>query len=276
MLSANKIQMKTNEYLHTQNVDKGTTSSQLNSPGLPSWKLPLWKRSIDIVGSIILIVLLSPLMLFVAFLIKLESRGPSLYISPRVGKGYKVFPFLKFRSMYIKSDQQVNKLKNENQYADTETHHNLDCSIYRSKLIDDQGLILESDYQSKKQKAKSATFFKILDDPRITRVGKYIRNTSIDELPQLFNVLSGDMSLVGNRPLPLYEAEMLTSDQWIGRYSAPAGITGLWQVKGRGQAQVSDDERKKLDIDYAEQFNLIMDLKILFKTLPAALQRADV
>jgi lipopolysaccharide/colanic/teichoic acid biosynthesis glycosyltransferase len=243
---------------------------------LPSWKLPLWKRTFDILGASLLIIMLSPVFVTVAVLIKLESRGPVLYISPRVGKGYKVIPFLKFRSMYIKSDQLVNELKKENQYAGQMGKVEGDFSSYHSRLVNDEGYVNESDYQLKKQQSGAGTFFKIKNDPRVTRVGKFIRNTSIDELPQLFNVLKGDMSLVGNRPLPLYEAEKLTSDEWIGRYSAPAGITGLWQVEGRGKASVSEDERKQLDVIYAEKYSLLMDLKILFKTLPAAIQKVDV
>src|SRR5690606_17571718 len=95
-----------------------------------------------------------------------------------------------------------------------------------------------------------SAFVKICNDPRITRFGTFIRNTSIDELPQLFNVLKGDMSLVGNRPLPLYEAQQLTSDEWASRFLGPAGITGLWQVSKRGRGEMSDRERRELDNVY--------------------------
>ncbi len=115
------------------------------------------------------------------------------------------------------------------------------------------------------------------NDPRITKVGRILRNTSIDELPQFINVLKGDMSIVGNRPLPLYEAELLTSDQWAKRFLAPAGITGLWQVTKRGGANVmSADERKQLDIEYAENYSFWYDIKILLKTIPAMLQHENV
>ncbi|MEO0334303.1 MAG: sugar transferase, partial [Bacteroidota bacterium] len=110
----------------------------------------------------------------------------------------------------------------------------------------------------------------------ITRVGKIIRNTSIDELPQLFNVLRGDMSLVGNRPLPLYEAEKLTSDDLAKRFMAPAGITGLWQVTERGKSNTSEESRKKLDIEYAEKYSFWLDMKILLKTPLAAFQQENV
>ena len=104
----------------------------------------------------------------------------------------------------------------------------------------------------------------------------FIRKTSIDELPQLFNVLRGDMSIVGNRPLPLYEAEKLTTDEFAERFNAPAGITGLWQVTKRGQANMSELERINLDIDYARKLSLSGDIKILLKTLPAMYQKENV
>jgi lipopolysaccharide/colanic/teichoic acid biosynthesis glycosyltransferase len=114
------------------------------------------------------------------------------------------------------------------------------------------------------------------NDPRVTPVGAFLRRWSLDELPQLFNVLLGDMSLVGNRPLPLYEAEKLTQDDWVARFAAPAGITGLWQVTERGKANVSEDGRKKLDIEYARRYSLWLDLWILGRTLPAAIQKVQV
>jgi len=103
-----------------------------------------------------------------------------------------------------------------------------------------------------------------------------LRNTSIDELPQLFNVLRGDMSIIGNRPLPLYEAEKLTSDQFAARFLAPAGITGLWQVSKRGKGGVSEDERKALDVDYARNYSVTSDLRILLMTIPALFQQENV
>ena len=121
-----------------------------------------------------------------------------------------------------------------------------------------------------------------MDDPRITKVGKFIRNTSIDELPQLINVLKGDMSIVGNRPLPIYEAEMLTADELSKRFLAPAGITGLWQVELRGKGgNMSEEERKKLDNDYADLFingtyTIWYDLKLILRTIPALLQKSTV
>jgi len=136
--------------------------------------------------------------------------------------------------------------------------------------------------QQKNVAAKNSVFVKIKDDPRVTRVGKFIRNTSIDELPQLINVLKGDMSIVGNRPLPVYEAEQLTRDDLSKRFLAPAGITGLWQVELRGKGGVmSEDERKRLDNEYAEHFkdgkySFWYDVKLMLRTIPAMFQKDSV
>ena len=119
-------------------------------------------------------------------------------------------------------------------------------------------------------------FFKIANDPRITKVGAFLRNTSMDELPQLLNVLKGDMSLVGNRPLPLYEAATLTTNEWAERFMAPAGITGLWQVKKRGQKEMSTQERVELDINYARNHTLARDFWIIAKTPSALIQKENV
>jgi len=117
-------------------------------------------------------------------------------------------------------------------------------------------------------------FFKVDNDPRITKVGNFLRKTSLDELPQLLNVLKGDMSLVGNRPLPLYEAASLTTDEWAKRFMAPAGITGLWQVKKRGKKDMSVSERIALDCDYAERYSFLYDMWIMANT-PAALMQSS-
>jgi lipopolysaccharide/colanic/teichoic acid biosynthesis glycosyltransferase len=189
--------------------------------------------------------------MLVAVIIKLESRGSIFYVSKRAGMGYKVFNFLKFRSMSTGADKELSKLLHLNQYGGGGV-----------EVKDDNG--------------SNPVFFKIKNDPRITRFGKFLRDTSIDELPQLINVLRGDMSIVGNRPLPLYEAQQLTKDQAALRFMAPAGITGLWQVTKRGKAEMSEDERIALDIQYAKEYSFIYDLKLLFKTIPALLQEEKV
>ncbi len=236
--------------------------------------LPLWKRAMDLIIASIALSVLSPLMLVVIIAIKCESRGPVFYISKRVGADFKVFDFYKFRSMYINADHMVNSLKGENQYnSDCDSKVSTSSRVF---LLNDSGFVNEEEYKHQKRAEDGSTFLKIKRDPRITRVGMFIRNTSIDELPQLVNVLKGDMSIVGNRPLPLYEAEKLTSDQVVGRFLAPAGITGLWQTEGRGQSVVSEAERKSLDLQYATNFNFWMDLKILLKTAPSMIQRESV
>jgi lipopolysaccharide/colanic/teichoic acid biosynthesis glycosyltransferase len=249
--------------------------------------LPLYKRVFDIVFAGTLVLVISPLLLFTALLIKLESRGPVIYYSPRVGTGYRIFRFYKFRSMRLNADQQLKNMKHLNQYdLDTEQvtegvsekcqycrQRNLAC---HSKLFADGREYCENLYQQIEAQEAGSTFIKIKNDPRITRVGRFIRNTSIDELPQLFNVLIGDMSIVGNRPLPLYEAEKLTTDQFAERFHAPAGITGLWQISKRGKGKMTEEERIALDNQYARSYSLWLDLQILFKTFFALLQKENV
>ena len=144
-------------------------------------------------------------------------------------------------------------------------------------LVGDDYVVAESDYAKEKQEEIESAFVKIENDPRITKVGKFIRKYSIDELPQLFNILKGDMSIVGNRPLPLYEAEKLTADKSIDRFMAPAGLTGLWQVEERGKGgMMSAEERKQLDIEYGRNYSFKLDMQIIFRTLTAFVQKNNV
>jgi len=239
-------------------------------------KIPVWKRAFDIIVAGILLLLLSPLFLFVAIAIKISSRGPVFYASPRVGTDYKIFPFYKFRSMRVNADKMLGDMKHLNHYAKSSDQSEQQVSPQGPMLVGDDKLIPESYYEYQKQQEDKEAFIKIQNDPRITKIGHFIRKTSIDELPQLVNVLFGHMSIVGNRPLPLYEAEKLTTDQWTRRFMAPAGITGLWQVTERGKASTSEDSRKMLDILYAKKFSLWMDVKILLKTPLAAIQQEKV
>jgi len=214
------------------------------------YKLPQMKRIFDVIVAAICIIILSPVLILTAIIIRLDSKGPILYKSKRVGTGYSIFDFYKFRSMRVGADSQLADLSHRNLYK-----------------IDDHS---NDDFDENK---KRTTFVKLIDDPRITRFGSFIRRTSIDELPQLFNVLKGDMSLVGNRPLPLYEAEMLTSNDWSQRFMGPAGVTGLWQIKSRGKKDISERERKKFDNFYASKYSFWFDFEILMKTLPVILHK---
>lgn len=249
--------------------------------------VPFSKRIFDILVSLTLIICLSPIFLLIYLFIKFESKGDAVYKSKRIGAGYKMFDFYKFRSMYSDADKRLKDYMALNQYAkqnvrkdpieevsvDNINFQGLAEEDLRDILIDDDHILKESKFE----KESKATFFKLEKDPRVTKVGRIIRKYSLDELPQLFNVLKGDMSIVGNRPLPLYEAEVLTTDEGIERFMAPAGITGLWQVEKRGDnGSMSDAERIKLDVTYAKNYDLKMDIKIMFKTLTAFIQKADV
>ena len=144
-------------------------------------------------------------------------------------------------------------------------------------LVGDDFVVAESDFNKEKKEEIENAFVKIENDPRVTKVGKFIRKTSIDELPQFFNILKGDMSVVGNRPLPLYEAEKLTADASIDRFMAPAGLTGLWQVEERGKGgMMSAEERKQLDITYGQTYNFMLDMKILLRTFTSMIQKGNV
>ena len=217
--------------------EKLKASSPTHAPA--KVKMFFLKRVMDILISGTALLVLSPILLLIAALIRLESKGPIFYISKRAGSGYKIINFYKFRSMRQGADKELKNLIHMNQYG-------------------------------------NGSFVKINNDPRVTKIGAFLRNTSLDEIPQLINVLLGDMSIVGNRPLPLYEAEKLTKDKLAKRFLAPAGITGLWQVTKRGKKEMSDAERMNLDIEYAEKASVLFDMQIMMKTIPALLQKEAV
>ena len=226
---------------------------------------------------------LSPLLLVTACAIAVESKGKIIYKSKRVGSNYQVFDFLKFRSMYSDADKKLKELNELNQYqSEQDTIELLPDQAQENAaeeiiLVSDDFVISEQDYLAQKTIEKKNNFVKLEHDPRITKVGRFIRKYSIDELPQLINILKGDMSIVGNRPLPLYEAELLTSDEYIDRFMAPSGLTGLWQVEKRGESgKLSAEERKQLDIIYAKNFCFWLDVKIILKTFTAFIQKEDV
>jgi lipopolysaccharide/colanic/teichoic acid biosynthesis glycosyltransferase len=278
---------------------------QMSKKHILRFKIPVWKRLFDIFFSALAIIILSPIFIITAIAIRLESPGPILFKSKRVGTNYTIFDFLKFRSMYIDAEQRLKEVSKTsgNQYAEKEEKEDepnatitaplgdeaemmmMDMGMESDMMISDDEVMLvgddfvvsESDYNKEKEEEINNAFVKIENDPRVTKVGRFIRKYSIDELPQLFNILKGDMSIVGNRPLPLYEAEKLTVDTSIDRFMAPAGLTGLWQVEERGKGgAMSAEERKQLDITYGQTYNFILDMKIIFRTLTSFVQKENV
>jgi lipopolysaccharide/colanic/teichoic acid biosynthesis glycosyltransferase len=202
------------------------------------------KRSVDIFGSIFALILFSPLMLVTAILIKLDSPGPIIFKQKRLGKKGAAFTFFKFRSMQAGNNAQVHK-------------------DFVLKLINgNHNEINNGDAEN--------PLYKIKEDPRITKVGKFIRKTSIDELPQLYNVLIGDMSMVGPRPPLAYEAEKYKSWHLNRILEMKPGITGLWQVDGRSRTDFNESVR--LDLKYLQTWSLYLDMKILIKTVKEVLQ----
>ena len=258
---------------------------QKKGENIQTFKLPVWKRCFDIVSSGFALIILSPLLIITAIAIRMESKGAVIYKSKRVGSNYQIFDFLKFRSMYTNADKHLKDYNSLNQYQTDSIEEDIiweetpDFEENENEivLISDDFVISEEAYINKKTQEQKNAFVKLENDPRITRIGRIIRKYSIDELPQLINILKGDMSVVGNRPLPLYEAELLTSDEYIDRFMAPAGLTGLWQVEKRGNSgKMSADERKQLDIKYAKTFSFWLDMKIILKTVTAFIQKEKV
>ncbi len=192
----------------------------------------LAKRLFDIFFSLVAIILTSPIMIITAIAIKLDSRGPVIFRQVRVGKNGRHFKIWKFRSMYQNAEEMKSELMHLNEVSD-------------------------------------GMMFKIKDDPRITRVGRFIRKTSIDELPQFFNVLSGSMSIVGTRPPTIDEVKKYSTSQWR-RISIKPGITGMWQTNGRSSVTNFDDV-VEMDTRYIDEWTLWLDMKIIFKTFSEVL-----
>ena len=199
------------------------------------------KRGIDILGSLAAILLFSPVFAVIAVLIKCTSKGPILFRQTRVGQYGKKFTFLKFRSMRVNNDATIHK-------------------EYVTKFIAGKG---------EKQASGAGEVFKLTKDPRVTSIGRVIRRTSLDELPQFFNVLFGDMSLVGPRPPLPYEFDVYDTWHRTRVFEVRPGITGLWQVNGRSKTNF--DDMVRLDLQYARTWTIWMDLKILAKTPKAVL-----
>ncbi len=203
----------------------------------------LFKRIMDVVGAIIGIILFSPLMLLIALGIKLTSRGPVLFKQKRIGYRGKCFTFLKFRSMRVDTDETIHQ-------------------EYVKRLI-------TGDLETINNGTRERPLYKINNDPRVTPFGRFLRKTSLDELPQFFNVLEGAMSLVGPRPPIPYELDVYKNWHYRRVLEVKPGITGLWQVYGR--SKTSFDEMVRLDLKYVEQQSLLLDLKIILKTFGAIL-----
>ncbi len=245
------------------------------------YRIGRWKRVFDVIFSFMALIFFSPLLLLIALLIKLESKGPVIYSQKRVGTGYDIFTFFKFRTMVSNADKGLSKLSPLNEYLKEERkEHHLDNGYKMSNCPDCKRLgkpcspmlfidgveICENQYlRLRKLDLLQNTFFKMKDDPRITNIGRILRQFHFDEIPQFYNVLKGDMSVVGNRPLPLYEAEHLTTDEWSYRFLAPAGITGLWQI--RSSEVHNPEERIALDNQYAMIASPLTDFKIVIKTI---------
>ena len=231
------------DYQNDQSIPSTKSESKTiilpeQSPGLVKQSTGLViKRALDIFGSLFGLVVLSPLFLLITIFVKLESKGPAIFKQTRVGKGCRPFTFYKYRSM------------NEN--SDPNPHQK-----YISELIGGE-------------RAQDEVY-KLTDDNRVTKVGRILRKTSLDELPQLFNVLKGDMSLVGPRPALPYEVKMY-KDWYKDRLSVTPGMSGLWQVSGRSQKNF--DEMVKLDLAYINKWSLWLDIKILLKTFLVVFSR---
>ena len=222
-----------------------TLYPDLSPQDIPAKASQSIKRAVDIVGSLSALVLLSPLLIIVAVAIKLTSKGPVLIKQQRLGQYGVPFTFLKFRSMYFQSDAKIHR-------------------DYVRQFI--------AGKQDQAPPGGQSGVYKIKDDPRVTPVGRFLRKTSLDELPQFFNVLKGEMSLVGPRPPIPYEVEAY--EIWHRRrfLEVKPGITGLWQVEGR--SRVKFDEMVRLDLKYAKTWSPWLDIKILLRT-PTVVLRGD-
>lgn len=226
-----------------------TSTSQQEQDATSYYQL---KRILDVTIVLFSLILLLPLLLLIGIIVKLDSSGPAIFVQERVGaRRVKIngrtqwiaqtFPFFKFRTMRTDVDSKLHE------------------EYMKAYITGDESKLAEQD-------GKSTTSYKLTGDPRVTRVGKFLRATSLDELPQLWNVLRGDMSLVGPRPPIPYEVEMYSKEHF-GRFATLPGITGLWQVSGR--CETTFEEMIELDLEYIEMKSIWQDMKILFLTIPA-------
>ena len=190
------------------------------------------KRLLDVLGSAVALIVHLPILAIIAIAIKLDSRGPVFFVQERVGLNRRKFRALKFRTMATDAEERIKELEDKNEVR--------------------------------------GAAFKMRNDPRVTRVGHILRKLSLDELPQFFNVLRGDMSLVGPRPLPLRDVERIDEQWQKRRFSVKPGITCLWQVNGRHE--ISFEHWMEMDLQYIDNWSLKLDFEILMKTIPAVLR----
>ena len=243
---AKDIEISSHIFPEEHDKDKPNTSSDLNlypdlSKRNSSKRLSLFlKRTIDIVGSILALMIFSPLFLIIAILIKLSSKGPIFFRQERVGHFGKKFTFFKFRTMYVNNDQNI--------------HREYINNFMRGEI----------DHNSSGDNGRKECAYKLKNDPRVTPIGRFLRKSSLDELPQFINVLRGEMSLVGPRPPIPYELE--NYDIWHIRriLEIKPGITGIWQILGR--SSTTFDDMVRMDIKYIREWSLWLDIKILLKT----------
>ena len=211
------------------------------NPRKVSWFYRFMKRTGDIFMSLILIILSSPVLIILFLILCFAGNGFPIYADRRIGKKGKEIKVLKFRSMYKDADDNPKKYLNDEQYE---------------QFINER---------------------KVTDDPRVTKIGRVIRKASIDELPQLLNILIGTMSIVGNRPITKFELENNYNEEQQKIFvSARPGLTGWWQVSGRNNVEYYNGERQKIELEYYEKRSLWFDTKILFKTIPAVLKHKGV
>lgn len=210
------------------------------------------KRMIDLVASLGLITLVAPLLLLLWLVVRLTSRGPALFRQQRLGRERKPFTVLKFRTMHIGNDDRI--------------HRDYVTGLLCADAVAPAGDGAGKHGAGKHGAGKHRRLFKLEADPRVTRVGAWLRRTSLDELPQLINVLRGDMSLVGPRPVLPWEAQLFP-EAYQPRFAVKPGITGLWQVSGR--SRLSMRTALELDVEYVLRRSMALDLSILLRTVPA-------
>jgi exopolysaccharide biosynthesis polyprenyl glycosylphosphotransferase len=221
------------KHTHSRTEDFEGDSHIMHDRGvIPGGWSSVFKRALDVTASLILLVFLSPMLVITAILIKLTSPGPALVLQKRMGLNKRRFHIYKFRTMGCDAESRMKEIEHLNEVT--------------------------------------GPVFKIKNDPRITPIGRFLRKTSIDELPQLLNVLKGDMSLVGPRPMAVRDYEGFSKDWHRRRFSVRPGITCLWQVLGRNS--IPFEKWMELDLQYIDQWSLWLDLRILLKTIPAVMK----